>query len=168
MNEGILAIIVAEFTTTMGIAIAGLILGITGTVLSIVNTWRLFDRDKVKLRVRPTLVKPIGGQDVRPRVSIDVLNLSVFSVTVDEVGFLYHDSTDRGMIFQPIMLDGGTFPRRLKPRTSLSAMCNPSMHLDERFAYVYCAYAETDCGVRAEGTSAALRQLIAQAKRQHG
>jgi hypothetical protein len=149
---------------TLIIAILGAVLGLIGTVLSLLNTWRAFDRDRVKLRVVPKYAFPVGGSDNRPRVSIDVTNLSMFPVTVSQIGFLFHDSTNCGVLLQPIMLDGGTFPRRLEPRTSFSVMCDPTQHLEPAFASIRCAYVKTDCGVTVEGNSPALRQMVQAAK----
>lgn len=51
---------------TLGIALLGAVLGI-------LNTWRSFDRDRVKLRVVPKIAMPIGKvQDRRPRLCIEV------------------------------------------------------------------------------------------------
>ena len=152
---------------TLTIAVAGAVLGLVGTVLSILNTWRTFDRDKVKLRVVPKHAFPVGGIDNRPRVSIDVTNLSTFPVTVSQIGFLFHDTTNRGVLVQPFMPDGGSFPRRLEPRTSFSVLCDPMEHLEPDFASVRCVYAQTDCGATIEGNSPALRQLVANAKLRH-
>jgi hypothetical protein len=152
---------------TLTIAVAGAVLGLVGTVLSILNTWRAFDRDKVKLRVIPKHAFPIGGIDSRPRVSIDVTNLSTFPVTVSQIGFLFHDTTNRGMLLQPFMPDGGAFPRRLEPRTSFSVLCEPTEHLKPEFASVRCVFAQTDCGVTIKGNSPALEQLVNNAKERH-
>ena len=150
---------------TLTIAVVGAVFGLIGTLLGILNTWRAFDRDRVKLRVVPKRAVPVGGLDNRPRACIDITNLSTFPITVSQVGFLFRDSTNRGALIDPLMLDGGSFPRRLEPRTSFSVFCNPRQHLEPAFGSVRCAYAETDCGVLVEGTSAALKYMVAEANR---
>ena len=46
---------------TLAIAITGAVTGILGLVFNFLNTWRAFDRDKVKLKVIPKVYYPIKG-----------------------------------------------------------------------------------------------------------
>src|SRR5258705_206905 len=55
-------------------------LALLGSVLGLINIWRQFDRDRVKLRVTPKVAYPINMPDERPRLCIDVINLSTVPV----------------------------------------------------------------------------------------
>jgi hypothetical protein len=141
---------------TLGIAIGGLVSGLIGTILSSMNTWRAFDRDRVKLRVEPMTAYPVTGATMgEPMLSIKVTNLSHFPVTITHIGFLFRDRKKYGPIIHPLMYDGGAFPRLLEPRTHFSVYV-PEPHTDSNLIQVRAAFAETACGVRVEGTGAAL------------
>jgi hypothetical protein len=90
-----------------------------GAVLGIINTWHGLDKSKVKLKVQPAHAIPYGGADPAIGLSIQVINLSAFAVTIEEVGMLYHGKSSRGVL-RPILLDGGNWPRRLAPRANFS------------------------------------------------
>jgi hypothetical protein len=142
---------------TLAIALLGAILGIINTFLSV-------DRTRVKIRVTPKMSIPVGPADNRKRLAIEILNLSAFPVTISQVGILFRGTKDRGDIVEPIISDGGSFPRRLDSRASFTARTNPEVILENNFADVYCVYAETDCGVLKKGKSPALKQLVSEAK----
>src|SRR3546814_14458946 len=99
---------------TLGIAALGAFLGV-------MNTWQAINRDRVRLRVRPLSVMAIATGD--QGYGIEVVNLSSFPVTVEEVGFtLNARSATRGerlVVLVPINSDGGPWPRRLEPRTTV-------------------------------------------------
>ena len=138
-----------------------LFIAVLGAVLGIMNTWRNINRDRVRLRVTPKQASPYGAIAHQPiKLNIDITNLSTFSLIITEVGVLYHGTSKRGAVVSPIILDGGEFPRKLEPRTSVSAYM-PSDILNKMDGHsVKCVYATTDCGVTIRGNSPALKQLI--------
>src|SRR3546814_18717402 len=85
-------------------------------------------RDRVRLRVRPLSVMAIATGD--QGYGIEVVKLSSFPVTVEEGGFtLNARSATRGerlVVLVPINSDGGPWPRRLEPRTTVT------VYFDER------------------------------------
>ena len=136
-----------------------------GAVLGIINTWTTLDKDRPKMKVTPKqafFVGPFANHDQRPRLCIEVLNLSTFALTVTEVGVLFHGSNSRGVIFQPTLNDGSTLPSVLEPRRALSAYADPSA-LDREPHRIKCVYAKTDCGLTFKGKSGALEQLLLEA-----
>ncbi len=128
-------------------------------VLGIINTWHALDQSRVKLKVLPAQAFPVGGAPESIDVSVTVTNLSSFPLTVNEVGFYFkglaHDDK-RAVFTDPVLLDGGPWPRRLEPRSSVSVfgeLPDPAPGLKLR-----CAYATTDCGTTKEGDSPGFRQ----------
>lgn len=140
-------------------SIITLVIAIIGAVLGVFNTWRSWDKDMVKLRVIPKAAEVLGfGQSivksssltvyVNSQLCICIVNLSTFPVTISEVGLLYKGSKFRGTLTKPIINDGGSFPRRLEPRSSFTvffALDEPKR--DRNFKNVKHTYAETDCGI---------------------
>lgn len=134
-----------------------LAVAVLGAVLGIINTWQSIDKTRVKLKVIPKGVIPFGGADPRLTFCIEVTNLSTFPVTVSDVGVFYHGTKHRGCITQPILIDGGPWPRRLEPRSSVTVYTEkPDSHAERK---IRCAYARTDCGSTGTGNSPALRQI---------
>jgi len=132
-------------------------IAVLGAALGIINTWHNLDKNRIKLVVRPKHAIPVGGMDSKLAFCIEVTNLSAFSVTVCDVGVLYKSTDERGCIAQPILADGGKWPRRLEPRSSVTAYSQKPKSAN---GYVIkCAYAKTECGHTETGNSPALKQL---------
>lgn len=141
-------------TTIQGITLS---IAVLGSVLGIINTWYALDRSRVKLKVLPAHAIPVGGVDPRLTFCVEVTNLSAFAVTVYDVGVLYQGTDKRGSLFQPLTIDGGTWPRRLEPRSSVTVYGQrPESSPGQR---IKCAYAKTQCGFTKTGSSPALKQI---------
>lgn len=129
-----------------------------GAGLGIINTWHGLNQRRVKLKVIPKIAIPVGpGSDFsREMGCIDVTNLSDFPVTVRDVGFTIDGDPRkkaRASILQPMVIDGGPWPRRLEARTSVSLYFDwANLKSDIKKAYVL-----TDCGNVAYGNSPALK-----------
>lgn len=133
-----------------------LALAAVGAVLGVINTWHALNNSRVKLVVRPMHAVPVGGLNSNIAFCIEVTNLSNFPVTVSEVGVFYHGTKARGAITNPILADGGAWPRRLEPRSSVTVYSqNPAVGAHP----IKCAYATTECRVTQRATSPALKQL---------
>ena len=132
-------------------------IAVLGAVLGLVNTWHNLDKTRVKLVVRPKHAIPFGNIDPRLTFCIEVTNLSSFAVTVSDVGVSYYGTKNRGSIIQPVLLDGGKWPRRLEPRSSVTVYGQtPTSSTGHK---IRCAYAITDCGVTKHGNNPALKQI---------
>lgn len=131
-----------------------------GAGLGVMNTWNALSQRRVRLVVRPTYAIDPNGQ--RPTMlSIAVTNLSSFPMTINEVGYTGGRGAKRGkraMIFQPHVIDGKPWPRRLELREAVSLYFGVE-DVPRDLSLLAWAYAGTECGVYAYGTSPALRQL---------
>lgn len=145
---------------------------IIGCALGLLNYWRSWDRDRVKIKVLPKLSRFLhqNGAIVgaissterdydKSRICIEVINLSSFAVTICDVGFVAKGGGKFSM-FQPITYDGKDFPRKLAPRESVSfyASENPFEHVQP--GTIACAYAETECDTLTTGKSKALKNYL--------
>ena len=132
-------------------------IAVLGAALGVINTLHGLDKSRLKLKVRPAHAIPVGSADSNLTFCIEVTNLSAFAVTVREVGVLYKGTKERGCITQPVLIDGGPWPRRLEPRSSVTVYGQqPGSSLERR---IKTAYAKTECGVTKTGSSPALRQI---------
>ena len=146
-------------TLTFGIALIGAILGI-------INTWFAYDKDRrVKLRVVPKFAFPVGGAEYmypEKMISIEVVNLNSFPVTISQIGFLLHGTKDRLVLTIPIIPDNKPFPRRLESRSSFAVYgMYPTEETREKYKKIRCAFAETECGIITTGNSPALKSILA-------
>ena len=137
-----------DWQQVITLGIAGL-----GAVLGVMNTWQARRRDRLRLRVRPIHFSTTAGEQGH---GIEVINLSTFAVTVEEIGFtMASGRADKGQrlaIVRPILSDGGPWPRRLEARGSVTAYFD----LGTEAAQAGRAYARTACGEIAYGPRLAI------------
>lgn len=100
-------------------------------------------------------------EPVDSHFAIEVVNLSTFPVTVDNVGFELIKDERRMSIVQPILMDEGKWPRRLDQRESVTVYGSlPHILNDPGTCRIKNAFAETSCGKIFRGTSEALKGLV--------
>jgi hypothetical protein len=136
-----------------------------GMSLGIYNFWKERGKEKVKLRVIPKSVQQKGfnSLDNNPQdfFAIEVVNISRFTVTITEVGFLVSGTKQRISCSSPILDTQEKFPKKLEPRESLTAYVDlQSMLSSTNIRNVYCAFAKTSCDHIETGKTKALKQLI--------
>jgi hypothetical protein len=168
-----------DMSLTSIAALAGLAFGFVGTSLGIFNTWRASQKDKVKLKVIPKIYCDLGTRrlsssriplDASQRwhgLCIEIVNISFFPVTIEEVGILRTDSDVRSM-FQPELSGNESLPKRLEPRTAFTAYIPspaPEVMFQMGLPGAKCFYATTACGVTVQGSSAVSKWLIRLGKR---
>ena len=147
---------------TLITAIAGLVFGVVGAVLGVINTWRAFDRDRVKLKVRPIWFFRNDGVQTIHTLGVEVTNLSTFPVTVSSVGFKLPD--EKLFTFLTSLPAGGYLPQRMEARTSLTAVAPLGTEKNPAIKDVLSAYAQTACGCMFTGDSPALRGVVSEAR----
>lgn len=158
---------------TSVVAIVGMVLGIYNFV------WARF-ADRVRLRVIPKASRLQGtdqnGREVylssrtrfdlahptaSPELSLNVINLSKFAVTVGEVGLMPFLKRERFALLTPILRDGKPWPRKLEPRESVTVYFDTTRLLGaDNIQSVTRAYARTACGTTCCGSSGALREFV--------
>jgi hypothetical protein len=123
------------------------VLAAIGAVLGIFNAWKLYARDRPKLRVIPVNGIPVGGGGVQRDIlfGVQVVNAGQVAVTVNDVGLFHQGTKQRTALLLPFMPDGGTWPRRLEPRSSATFYGKPDEFVTSGHP-VRCAYATTACG----------------------
>lgn len=154
---------------TFGIAMLGATLGV-------LNAWWAFSRQRVRLKVEPSVCYDFGSGIVsvstavklkapeRPfAIRIDVINLSEFEISLDEVGLAL---PNRDRFYTPFIdlygRGAAKLPVRIKPREKASfAIAIDSIPQRSKKVKLAVPYALTECGHRKTGMSQSYRQLIA-------
>jgi hypothetical protein len=139
-----------------------LAIAVLGAVLGIINTWRNINKDKVRLKVTPKYA--IFNNDIEDQLSIEVINFSSFPLIVREVGVYYYGTSKRAAVATPNIYDGGSFPRKLEQRISMSVYLPIEILKQRNNHRVKCVYVMTDCGKIIKGKSSALTEMIKKAE----
>jgi hypothetical protein len=133
-------------------------IAVLGASLGVINTWVGLSKERVKLSVTPKHAIPVGGAPEHLQFCVEVVNLSAFPVTISEVGVFYGGTSKRSVIPNPVTSDGGSFPRRLEPRSAVTLYSErPRSIVDGN--KMKCVFAKTDCGVVQKGNSPAFKQM---------
>lgn len=137
---------------------------VVGAILGLINTWHNLSKDDLRLKIVPAncLLFRMGVKN-EWTLSIDVINLSSFPVTVEEVGLRLR-SGDKLVIPATPTTNGKGLPQRLEPREALTIMFDSSISANPKLADVRKAYARCQCGSLRYGSGPALKQLINNAK----
>jgi len=150
---------------TLGIALVGVVLGIINTIHSL-------NRDRIILRVIPVRVLT-PGLSLREDLGVQIINLSYIPVVVSVVGFSLSKRSffpskgkkDKRIPFiNPVVLEGGAFPRVLNPGFLMTILVPEQILKSEKFKSVKFAYARTSCGLIFKGNNRVLMQAIYNAK----
>ena len=148
-------------TTTLVVAILGVVAGSTGAVLGVINTWMNIKRDRVRLRVRATwAMTALPVQGVEMVAQLEVVNLSEFPVTIADVGFNMSGGGIASLSTVPGLLNGASLPQRLDPRSRYFKVFSPDA-ISGIAVEMRSSYARTECGVTARGKIVGLKSLLA-------
>jgi len=158
---------------TFIVAFAGVVFGAVGTVLGIINFWRALIKDQTKIKVYPQLnafLENDSEQDGKvvsvARMCVEVINLSDFPVTINDVGFILNKYLRNGKVtfLDKQIMHGGKLPQRMEPRTSITVFHpNPALFIND--AEKICgAYATTQCGKEFRGGNKALKKFLKEQK----
>ncbi|MBI5768743.1 MAG: hypothetical protein HZA93_13175 [Verrucomicrobia bacterium] len=144
-------------TLTMITAIAGLVFGLVGAVLGVINLWRALDRDRIKLLVVP---RPWADSTGQSGLCLDVINRGEYAVTISAVGILLRGDEKLEWQFVPID-EKRRCPYRLEPHDAVTFRAKPGAEQDKKLVECgRCAFARTACGHTAIGSSGYLRSVL--------
>jgi len=134
-----------------------------GAVLGVLNTWRSFDRDSIRLLVSPAAYFLNTGDS---GLCVEVINRSYLPVTVSEVG-LATRRAHKGRFRMPHWRFTGCegLPHRLEPRTAITVYFPPGAENAPSLIEARQGYAKTSCGRYFTGTSPALKAHIKKLRR---
>jgi len=177
----------ASSNITLITAIIGAVCGVLGAVLGIINTMNQLNRNKVRLRVTPKIAYGFNPgafitsdqgialhklivEDEPFRLCVEVVNLSAFAVTIHDIGFGTGREKRLSIVKPNIHPSGKPWPVRLEPHEAVTAYpAEKQLPYDATILRCAMAYAITDCGTIAQGSSPAFKEyvklLLAQ---QHG
>jgi hypothetical protein len=146
---------------TVILAVVGATTGVIGLCLSILNTWRLFDRDRIRLKVQVRdhfTSLPIEG--VNNFLGVTVVNVGYIAVTVSQIEFSLKKPKKHVLSFIPFGPISDSLPKRLEPRTSMQVLTPPQVIFDKQFDYATRAIVRTQCGQVFRGSRSDLKRLI--------
>lgn len=123
-------------------AITGVVLGLLGFGLGILNTWHAFERDRVRIKVEPWVYPTIDGGKC---IGISIYNLSLFPITIKDAGFTFEGNGKNFDISASLNPDN-KFPNRMKPFTDFTVRMGPLK--GDRWLKVCTAFADTAHGDR--------------------
>jgi hypothetical protein len=157
------------------------IAAVVGMILGVYNYFHARGGDRVRLRVIPKASSYQGADHAGRRfylhnrdrydvnhltarpdtLSIEVINLSKFPVTVDEVGLRPRWSKRRFVLVNPVLPDEKPWPRKLEPRESVTVPFDfMQLVACPQLPSATHAYATTICGTTCYGGSGALREFV--------
>lgn len=126
---------------TLGIAVLGAVLGV-------VNAWRTWSMDRVRLKVSISHgVDSMGGRILL----VNAVNLSAFDLTVTRVGFHLLGRRRHMQIPVPFLTSGDKLPVCLKPRTAVTAVVQFGAGDHVGWHSVESVYVGTACGLEVVG-----------------
>lgn len=127
-----------------------------GAVLGIMNTWNGLSQRRMRVRVTPAFLLRTDGSPTG--FSIEAINLSMFPLTLAEVGF-QTSGRKRIAITSPHTSDAKPLPRRLEPREAITFMFGPGDFTPPKEHRIGPAYVRTACGRTIKGDSPARKQF---------
>ncbi len=160
--------------------------GAGALALSIVNMYMQIRNNKVKLRIVPMIgyyddqvrqwaISGIPFPDImnaikenQHRLCVEVTNLSSFAITIRKLGFgKFHLLTDSIIVVSPIVMNrSNCWPLKLEPRESDILMLDTGINIPVADLNKKCAYAVTECGHIASGTSDVFNSYVELLKKQ--
>lgn len=134
---------------TLGIAVLGAVLGL-------LNWWRSFSADRLRLRVSVSHAFGLSGEQ---GLMINVINLSTFPVTVTHIGFDLIGTDRHIQLANPMFTQGERLPVRLESRTAFAVVQPLVAFQQDQLVMLKRAYVLTACGRRAQSKRGVLRQV---------
>lgn len=125
-------------------------IGAAGTLLGVLNYWRAWEKDRVRLRVRAGISITVGMMGPEKSIFIEVLNLSNFPITITSTVFQL-DGSDLVLHLIPPYLNDERLPKRLDPRDAVTIYARPIVLKDSHVVTIKDVIARTACGAEVKG-----------------
>ena len=145
-----------------------LAIAVLGAVLGVLNAWRNWVHDRLRVRVD---VSRASGLDGTPAITINIRNLSRFDVTITHIGLHCSGRKRHMQLWQPLFTRGEALPVRLESRASCTVVQAIAALPEQGWLSVECAYVSTACGNEVTGGKALFSKhgaAIAQSAAQTG
>lgn len=141
---------------TSWLQIATLAIAVIGAVLGVLNTWRTFNSDRVRLHVQESHGFGSGGDRL---LVLNVLNLSSFPITITSLGLDTVAGGRHMQIVRPIFTGGESLPVRLEPRTAFTVVQPVAALQKAQWAVTSNAYVNTACGLKIKSSGSVCAEL---------
>jgi hypothetical protein len=137
--------------------VVALVMAAVGAVLGILNSWRMFDRDRVRIKVVPRKYVTSNGDR---GLCVDVINLGYVAVTVTQLVIDLRKQRGHMFWFTPGFYESAKLPYRLEPRASITVYVSPAAAQNPEIREGRRVIAKTACGRIFYGQSPAFRSYI--------
>lgn len=128
-----------------------LAIAVLGAVLGVLNAWRNWVHDRLRVRVDVSTAMGIGGT---PAIRINIRNLSRFDVTITHIGLHCIGRKRHMQLWQPMFARGEALPVRLESRASSTVVQALAAMPEEDWLTIECVYVTTACGNEVTGGKA--------------
>jgi hypothetical protein len=135
-------------TVTLAIAVLGAVLGV-------LNAWRNWLQDRVRVKVFPFLGKDQANQFFG---AVEVRNLSSFPITIREFGFDSYRARGVMRVIDPEIEGGGKLPVRVESRACCTALVSIAANV-KPLSHARFAVVRTACGKTFRGHTGAFREI---------
>ena len=131
-------------------------LAVVGAGLGILNSWRLFDRDRIRLVVTPRLFVTSGGDS---GLCMDVVNSGYLPVTLSQVMIGLRKPRGHNLHFPPGPFSS-ELPKLMEPRTKATYFLPGGADQNPDFRNAVEARVVTECGRTFRGKSRSFRSYV--------
>jgi len=140
--------------TTLAIAVLGAVLGI-------LNFYRAVVRDRVNIKIRPSLyfMAPPGGESFTG-LCVEVVNLGFIPVTISNAYFQMQDDSLFADLQIRTNLGLQKIPIRLDPRESTTFFFNSELNAEMALLEARCVLVKTACGINLKNSNKEFRKWI--------
>jgi len=134
-------------------------IALTGAVLGVINTWRAFDRDRIRLSVSPRIFFSSTGEN---GLCFEITNLGFLPVTLSQIGIDLWEPAGQFYAFIPRFLDSTRLPHRMEARTAVTAYLPAGSDNDPKLKSARRVFVKTACGRVFYGNSPAFKHHISR------
>lgn len=136
-------------------------IAVLGAVLGLLNFYRAVVRDRVNIRIRPSLyIMAPPGRDQFSGLCVEVVNLGFIPVTISNAYFQMKDESllaDRDI---RTSLGVQKIPVRLDSRESTTFFFSPQLNTEMALLNAKCVLVKTACGINLKNSNTEFKKWI--------